>query len=789
MAKRSLQASEEGAKLARKIFDRRGWTQEGLAAELDLRTRQPIWRFFTSRPIERHIFIELCTLLDLDWMEIAEKPPEPIAESKSKNIAESPDLDRLAQQVRAQCRERIEYQCGTARLLGIPHPIELAQMYVEPNLLPYYVNQLYVDATEVEPETLDPSCSLSHLGHRRFSDDVCSTDTLLEQYSKLRILGVPGSGKTTLLKAIALRCIQGKLLSEHVPIFIQLGHCNRDCRVLGEFNLLHCIQQELAGMGIADLQQVEGLLNSGKCLLLLDELDEVANLDGRSSVLREIARFSERYYKNHVILASRPGIPKYEFLHFTDFEIAEFNDQQVETFARHWFYAADCLHHGEGSLWIQGLVHQLQQPENQLIRELAGLPLLLNRICQIFRIHDNLTKHCYRIYQECLQLLFEEWDEMRGTQNRDPDRTLTSSQRLELLSQIALYGIEQRRYCWNQAELESLIADYLSELESTISPWSQQEITPLLADLRLGCHGLLIQQAKGVFSFSHRAFQDYLIVHQLLMESDPEHALSEVLDDLTNPAWRGVFLLLTSLPETRRLVLPLMRAKVESFVAQNPRLTRLLNELQSQPSEFELIQPSGQLYLALLQLNLDTIQLLSPVIDWVGMLSRSVLFQSILVQLMQVTLDPRQPAPSLEVIQQLLDQAIELATSLKYWNLLDCLSALECLKHQTDLYSHPVQMPFGHNGWIGQLKRVWQTALWHDQCDVNWEEIEVFYPYLYTIALFQRCLGYDAETRMGSTQDGLSIQYLPQFENDAPPLAPEQPKARKQLKKLIACIN
>ncbi|WP_233258383.1 hypothetical protein [[Phormidium] sp. ETS-05] len=50
MAKRSLSASEAGLIKARKAFARKGWTQEYLAAEVEVSTRQPIWKFFSGVP-------------------------------------------------------------------------------------------------------------------------------------------------------------------------------------------------------------------------------------------------------------------------------------------------------------------------------------------------------------------------------------------------------------------------------------------------------------------------------------------------------------------------------------------------------------------------------------------------------------------------------------------------------------------------------------------------------------------------------------------------------------------
>ncbi|WP_211167681.1 hypothetical protein [Pseudanabaena yagii] len=58
---------------------------------MGVKTRQPIWRFFAGKPIERYTFFEICARLDLDWQEIAYKPSLKSAEidnNKLENISE-----------------------------------------------------------------------------------------------------------------------------------------------------------------------------------------------------------------------------------------------------------------------------------------------------------------------------------------------------------------------------------------------------------------------------------------------------------------------------------------------------------------------------------------------------------------------------------------------------------------------------------------------------------------------------------------------------------------------------
>jgi predicted NACHT family NTPase len=130
MAKRSLQASPAGIQRVRRAFALKGWTQENLAGEVNLKTRQPIWRLFTGQPVDRQIFMDVCQILDLDWRDIASHPPEDFPDpdelsEPSLSELEEPDIDALVATVRSQHRETIQQRCGILQLLDIHHPVNL----------------------------------------------------------------------------------------------------------------------------------------------------------------------------------------------------------------------------------------------------------------------------------------------------------------------------------------------------------------------------------------------------------------------------------------------------------------------------------------------------------------------------------------------------------------------------------------------------------------------------------------------------------------------------------------
>jgi len=94
-------------------------------------TRQPIWKFFSGKPIERHIFLEICFRLDLIGKKLPVCRARPTDCEEQDNCG---DIGGLVQKVRAHRRDKIQAQCGTIRLL-IAQLIELNDIYVSVNIL------------------------------------------------------------------------------------------------------------------------------------------------------------------------------------------------------------------------------------------------------------------------------------------------------------------------------------------------------------------------------------------------------------------------------------------------------------------------------------------------------------------------------------------------------------------------------------------------------------------------------------------------------------------------------
>lgn len=81
-------------------------------------------------------------------------------------------------------------------------------------------------------------------------------------------------------------------------------------------------------------------------------------------------------------------------------------------------------------------------------------------------------------------------------------------------------------------------------------------------------HGLMVERARQIYSFSHLTFQEYFTARAIVASS--EVSLQQLVRHLTEQRWREVFLLTAQmLPNADRL-LQLMKQQVDALVSAKP---------------------------------------------------------------------------------------------------------------------------------------------------------------------------------------------------------------------------
>lgn len=207
MAKRSLRSSNTGIVKAKLAFESQGWTQESLASEVGLSSRQSIWKFFTGRPIERHIFKEICFKLDLDWMEIADLPKEQLPDRQNQEIEENVGIEEWVQRMRSRNRDRLQSQCNALQSsFDLTQPL-LSQIYTSVNLLPHPSSQRWLEISDLQ----NVQTEVTRLDFTQIEGSTIPGMEIVGKHNKLMILGKPGSGKTTFFTIRSLAMQSGKI--------------------------------------------------------------------------------------------------------------------------------------------------------------------------------------------------------------------------------------------------------------------------------------------------------------------------------------------------------------------------------------------------------------------------------------------------------------------------------------------------------------------------------------------------------------------------------------------------
>lgn len=561
-AGRSLKASPEGINRVNKAILNFA-SKIDFAAELEV-SRATVQSFFAGKGVARENFHKICQKLGLPWQEIADL--EDTAPEPQPVIDNSYDVESLVKELRQNGRANIQQKCGIMRVLDMSQPIGLNDIYTNVNILEKISGRRRLevaDLLKVYPLKFDRP----GLG-RIFEQRVPGLEAV-NQHSKLMVLGKPGSGKTTFLKYIAIRCSLGEFQIGKIPIFITLKNFAE-----AEYKptLLHYISEQLATCGTTDTVAKQ-LLHQGRALILLDGLDEVMEADV-DRVLQEFRSFSANFHANHFVITCRIAAREYTFEQFTEVEIADFDEEQINTFATKWFGTKDPV---KGKNFIK----KLQQ--NIPLRELATNPLLLILLCLVFEESADFPGYRAGLYKEGIDTLLRKWDNKRNIEREQVYKNLFIQHKEDLLSQIAWITFERGDYFFKQQEIEQHISDYLRNLPGvdTNTKSLQLDSEAVLKSIEAQ-HGLLIERARRIYSFSHLTFQEYFTAKQIVTNSTPqalETSLKHLVSHVTEKRWYEVFLLTTSILPKADYLLHLMKQQIDNLIVQDKYLQNFLTWL------------------------------------------------------------------------------------------------------------------------------------------------------------------------------------------------------------------
>lgn len=600
-----LRASSEILSRAQDALSLRGYTPLQLASELSLAV-QLVDNFLNGEIVDRNTYDLVCEKLDIavnpDQDVAVEKaiknrddtniqasnpitytnsniitnnnaPIENINKSLNNNQASNLQIEfeESLQVIRKNISSALIRQCDRLRVIDINTPISLHDLYTEINIFTVLPSTQHLDLNEafanVSPEQYD------RFYLAKLHPPTIPANQAIEKSKRILLVGGLGSGKTTLLKYLALACISGKILSNYLPVFLPL-------RSLVSLNDLSdpftWLKEQFINYRFLDKSSdnkiLEQLLNKGSLLLLWDGLDDLPETH-HAEITQRISNFSDRYPDNRMVFATRNPIYSHILESFSTLEIAPFAESQITSFASKWFQIT-C----PKDLKKQEKFQQLLSI-NQPLAEIASNPLLLTHLCTAFNSCDYLKPN---FYQEILTLLLTKWEQTKCLPIA-VNQALSNSQKLDLLSYMAIVSLDRHGYVWQNNELED-------DFQACIA--ASRSLSNLAIDRdrlfqSLKCqHSLLIECAKGIYSLTHTTLHDYLAAYRIA-NSDPSAAQKYLLERIYLKRWHGVIVMTVSISQEADRMVKMMKRKIDDLVSQDPQLQSFLTWVNQQSIQIQ----------------------------------------------------------------------------------------------------------------------------------------------------------------------------------------------------------
>jgi predicted NACHT family NTPase len=554
---RSRRASVEGLKIAQSAFRKRYTSQEACAAMVGC-SRQVVGQFLNGKPVEAGLFEEICKDLNLEWQTIVD------------------DLDEIVQEVRGKVSDSIYRRCGMMRVLDMETPITIDSVYTSVNILDRVSHNQQISIAELMDGCGTQDFERFTLGKVR-GERIPAVEAV-NCHDRLMVLGGPGVGKTTFLKWLALQCDEGTIFADRVPFFITLKVF---AETAGKPDLQSFITDQLKENGIENEKHVgEKILREGRAIILLDGLDEVRAQD-HNRVLKNIRQMEEIFYTSKFVITCRIAAREYTFERFTEVEIAPFTDDQIANFARSWFKSDNLLR-------AERFLKDLKISPG--LNELAKNPLLLTLLCLVFNDGGHFPTNRSDLYKEGLDILLRKWDANRDIQRQQIDSDdnvysqLSLKRKEDLLSQIAHNTFERSDYFFRQSFVEEQINEYIRNLPQVSTEQQQLEIDSrnVLQEI-VAHHGLLVERARGIYSFSHLTFQEYFTARWVKENVNGDFS-SFTARHITEKQWREVFLLIVGMLPNADGLLQEMKQKIDELIASDEKLQRFLQWVEHKSS-------------------------------------------------------------------------------------------------------------------------------------------------------------------------------------------------------------
>ncbi len=229
---------------------------------------------------------------------------------------------------------------------------------------------------------------------------------------------------------------------------------------------------------------------------------------------------------------------EYVFPGFRDVEVADFTAEQVKEYAAKWF--------GETVNQVPAaLSSSWTAKENEGLRELCNVPLLLSMLCLYFDDAMSFPARRVELYEDALDALLRKWDSSREIQRDEIYRSLSPRRKMQMLAHVATDAFVRGKYYLTTRELADRLVEYLSKVPG--APAAADIDGEAVLRAIEAQHGVLVERAHNIHSFSHLSFQEYFTARYITENQVKLRTTISFSQYLTDARWREVFQLTASL--------------------------------------------------------------------------------------------------------------------------------------------------------------------------------------------------------------------------------------------------